>query len=327
MYRKLVDGKIKCTLLSCEEMEDESFCYLFTPKDKNYRCLAKYYKKGEDSSKGCQLIKCSDLSTCNPFNRVMYDDSLCVEKKTYDGCELKKCTEFEASNCNKFNELKANDDYWCIKNDKNDGCEYKKCEEIKPGKCQIFQYDSIDYKCIETDDGKSCAKRSCSDYTSPNCQNFNTSNPTFLQCIEDNGRCIQTTCENMDPQNCGKFISGDQSYECVLDEINDRCKLTIRKCSELPFEKCKDYFKSIYYSIGENCIGRKDKKGCEFFKCENMNINECDKYPLDNDYNEKCEYDSESNKCIFSSCSSQDTKHCNDFIPKYKINICSNSRL
>ena len=57
------------------------------------------------------------------------------------------------------------------------------------------------------------------------------------------------SCENMDPQNCENFNSGDPFYECVLDEINDRCKLTIRKCEELPFEKCSDYIKNIYYSI------------------------------------------------------------------------------
>ena len=237
-----IDGEFKCRLHTCEDIKEEDMCFIFDSIDKNYNCMKKKANKNikNEDELGCQLLQCTDLlpGYCSLFKSDL-KDYICIENETFDGCKKKKCSEMDVSNCNNYNSYRINDDeYRCLKNEKNNGCEYKKCEELKPGYCKNFDSGTNDYQCLESDDGKSCSKRTCSDFSPPNCKNFITKNPTYQQCLEDGGTCLLKTCEDMIPPDCGKFIPEDSSYTCIRDNKDDKCIQTIRKCEELPYDKC-----------------------------------------------------------------------------------------
>lgn len=291
-----VNGKYKCRLHTCEDIKDEDMCFVFDSRDKNYNCMKKKANKNNKNKdvSGCQLLQCTDLlpGYCRLFKSDL-SDYICIENETFDGCKKKKCSEMDVSNCDNYNDNKIKDDeYRCLKNEKNDGCEYKKCEELKPGYCKNFDSRTNDYQCTETDDGKSCSKRTCSNYSPPNCQNFITQNLTYQQCLESGNTCLIQRCEVMIPPDCGKFIPENPLYICTSykrDNKYDECIQTIRKCEELSYDKCHEYYKSIYFSKGENCVQKEDKGGCELQKCEEMNTNKCDSFYASNN-NEKCQF-------------------------------------
>jgi len=305
-------------------------------------CCLQFMLTNPDDS--CSIL---NIGHCNEYIPPEGDDgkTQCLPVGSDGKCSLKNCESLSIQDCDKFVPIgegdnmercllidskcqlkKCSDIYDCIRNEENTGCELKVCSQMKPNECLDFRVDLDEYRCLKTKDGKGCELKKCSDYEPPNCDKYLPK--SSKKCVQDGNKCVEKSCEDFQPPNCRQYFPKNFLLKCDTDPNNEnKCKETIKDCEDLHYNYCYKYNDYYHYTIDSECVKKVDKNECQLALCENMPINECEKFiPLSN--NEKCILNSDIQKCEIITCSGYDIEKCNEFIPNDKAYKCtkSNSR-
>ena len=159
----------------------------------------------------------------------------------------------------------------------------------------------------------------------PSCYKY-TLEYSFSKCVEENGKCVEKTCTDYTPPNCGNFEYINVGFKCDTDpEDPNLCRERETKCEEYSYFTCMQYnnrnSNDNSPSEREVCLPKEDKSGCELKSCKSMPTEDCGKFiPMNPD--EKCVFNSQGNVCEIQTCSGQEG-NCNSFIPNDKSKKCA----
>lgn len=157
------ENEEKCQLKSCSELPSE-LCYLYKPKNKEYKCIEKNDKDG------CELKKCTELASgqCGEFIPDDDEEYQCLENEKTHVCELKKCSDYDVKECENF--FPTNYNKTCIA--VNGACQEKECIDYQSPNCGDYIPRDPAQKCVSNGDGCALVDKECQEIDHDYCPDY-----------------------------------------------------------------------------------------------------------------------------------------------------------